>query len=193
MSLNYKQIFAKKERIKKDWLKLNPKLNNYSGIYILTREENGFKYGYIGQATHLIDRLVSHSEGYSQHIDKSLKAHKLYSEDNPNGWKVDFINCPIQELNSKEMEYTRQYANLGYQLRNKTGGSQGEGKFGINENKSPKNYTQGVEHGYLKARKEISSLFNKYLDYSIKDKPNKYKENALIKFKEFISIPDNNS
>ena len=44
---------------KKRLLKLNPKLNDRSGIYFLLREdENGFKYAYIGQAVHTLSRLA---------------------------------------------------------------------------------------------------------------------------------------
>ena len=51
----YRQIKqSKKERILKICSLM---LNENSGIYILTREENGFKYAYIGQANILLTRL----------------------------------------------------------------------------------------------------------------------------------------
>ena len=54
-------------------LTVNPKLDDNSGIYFLTREdENEIKYAYVGQAKHILTRLVQHLVGY-QHIDLSLK------------------------------------------------------------------------------------------------------------------------
>lgn len=35
---------------RKRLLKLNPDLNDHGGIYSLTRDEDGFKYAYIGQS-----------------------------------------------------------------------------------------------------------------------------------------------
>ena len=69
-------------------LKLNSELNDHGGIYFLTREEDGFKYAYIGQSKEsagILTRLCQHLVGYSQWIDLSLKKHKLYNEDNPTG------------------------------------------------------------------------------------------------------------
>ena len=73
---NYQNI-AKAKVIEKQnrerLLKVNPKLNDRSGIYFLLREdENGFKFGYIGQAKHILQRLCSHLTGFQQHIDLSL-------------------------------------------------------------------------------------------------------------------------
>lgn len=58
---------------KKRLLKVNPDLDNKSGIYFLTRvDENGIPFFYIGQAVHIIQRMCSHLTGY-QHIDLSIK------------------------------------------------------------------------------------------------------------------------
>ena len=68
----FKKAKAIEKKNKERLLKVNPKLNEDSGIYFLTRiDENGFKYAYIGQAVHLITRLSQHLVGY-QHIDLSL-------------------------------------------------------------------------------------------------------------------------
>ena len=93
--MNNRQNIAKVKAIelqnRKRLLAVNPKLDDESGIYFLTREdENGFRYAYIGQAVHIMQRLCSHLVGY-QHIDLSLKSHNFYSADNPYGWKVNFI------------------------------------------------------------------------------------------------------
>jgi hypothetical protein len=132
LNSNYKN-FAKAKAIeaenRKRWLKVDPHLSDNPGIYILTRvDEDGFKFGYAGQAKKLITRLCQHSVGHQQHIDLSLKKHGLYSEKNPCGWRVVHINCPESELDEMEQYCIRQLADQGYQLRNKTSGSQGAGK-----------------------------------------------------------------
>ena len=106
---NYKNI-AKAKAIEQEnklkLLRVNPQLNDESGIYFLLREdENGFKFAYIGQALHVITRLASHMVGYQQHIDLSLKKHKLYSAENPHGWRVEFLNFRKEILDEKEKFY----------------------------------------------------------------------------------------
>ena len=82
---------------------------------------------------------------------------------------------------------------MGYQLRNKTAGGQGEGKFEIAETKPRKTYYDGIKQGYEKARKEVAKLFEKNLTYSINGKENKNKQKALQKFKDFIEVEDEES
>lgn len=182
---NYWQAKAVEQKNKELLLKCNPKLNDGSGIYILTREENGFKFAYIGQAKHILTRLAQHLVGY-QHIDLSLKSHKLYSQENPTGWKISFFNCEEKDLDRLEQEYIKKSANAGYQLRNKTAGGQGKGKVSIADSKPSKGYYDGVKQGYTNAQKEVANWFDKSLDYSIKGKPNKNKEKAYDKFAKFI-------
>ena len=70
MATNYRQVYAIEKKNKERLLKVNPKLNDKSGIYFLLREdENGFKFAYIGQARSVLQRLCSHMSGYKQHID----------------------------------------------------------------------------------------------------------------------------
>lgn len=185
---NYAQIKAVEKKNKEKLLKVNPGLNNTSGIYFLTREdEDGFKYAYIGQARDILQRLCSHMVGY-QHIDLSLKSHGLYSKDNPYGWKVNYKTFPIKQLDEKEQLYIKQYALNGYQLRNKTSGSQGKGKKKIDEYKPQKGYRDGLKQGYANASREVAHLFEKHLDYKPKnDPPNRYQRQAMNKFKEFLN------
>lgn len=185
---SYAQIKAIEKKNKERLLKINPDLNEDSGIYFLIRaDEEGFKYAYIGQAKHILTRLASHLNGY-QHIDLSLKKHGLYTEDNPFGWEVHYMNFPESELDEKEQYYIKQYANGGYQLRNKTSGSQGEGKKQIDEYRPQKGYRDGVRQGYKNASREVSNLFEKHLNYSKKsDKPNKNQDKAVEKFEEFLN------
>ena len=159
MATNWKQLKAIEYKNKQRILKLCPDVPETSGIYIFFREESGFKYAYIGQAKHLLTRLAQHLKGY-QHIDLSLKKHGLYSSENPNGWEVAFVRLPLEDLDGAEQRFIQRYANAGYQLRNKTAGGQGEGKFEIAETRPRKTYQEGVKQGYEKARKEVAGLFN---------------------------------
>lgn len=96
-------------------MKINPKLDDGSGIYFLTRtDENKIPYFYIGQAVHIIQRMCSHLTGY-QHIDLSIKKRGFYSEENPFGWKINFIHYPVEQLDKMEqywiLEYTKKDIN----------------------------------------------------------------------------------
>lgn len=186
---NMKQVYAINKKNEKKLLEVNPKLNNSSGIYFLTRlDEDGFRYAYIGQAKHILDRLVQHMSGY-QHIDLSIKAHGLYSENNPYGWNVNFMSFPINQLDEKEQYYIKQYALKGYQLRNKTSGSQGEGKRKIDDYKPSKGYRDGLQQGYINASRDMAHLFDLHLTYAPKsDKPNKNQLLAMEKFKNFLEF-----
>lgn len=183
---NYKQIFAIQKANKEKLLKVCPTLTDESGIYILTREENGFKYAYIGQAVKLLSRLCSHLSGY-QHIDLSLRKHGLYSKENPTGWEISHLSYSTSELDEMEQYFIKQYANDGYQMRNKTAGSQGKGKEQIAEYKPSKGYRQGLEQGYKNAQREVKHLFDLHLCYSTKSNiPSKNQAKALAKFKDFL-------
>ena len=147
---NIAKAKAIEQENKKRLLKINPQLNDESGIYILTRkDENGFQFAYIGQAVHILSRLASHMAGYKQHIDLSLKKHKLYSEGNPYGWKVEHMNVPLDQLDEQEKYYIRFYAENGYQLRNVSLGGQGGNRSSgtIGDRKQPRTYSEGIQQG----------------------------------------------
>lgn len=189
--MTYRQRIAIKNANKKKILEILPRCPERSGIYFFIREEDGFKYAYIGQAVNLLSRIADHLSGF-QHIDLSIKKHKLWSKDNPTGWNVHYMEYPESELNEKEQFYIKRYANAGYQLRNATAGSQGEGKHGLDSNKQPKGYYDGLAQGYKNARRDVAHWFKLHLDYRIKsDKPNKVQEKAKAKFEEFIREDDN--
>lgn len=191
--MNNRQNIAKAKSIeqknKKRLLAVNPKLNEKSGIYFLLRtDENGFKFAYIGQAKSVLQRLARHLSGYSQHIDLSLRKHKLYSEDNPYGWRVEFLNFPESELDEKEKFYIKQYADAGYQLRNVSLGGQGEGRNMINETKSAKGYRDGILQGKKALARELSSIISKHLTVRLKEEKqgNKVSEKQLEKFNRML-------
>ena len=184
--MNYKQIYAIKKENEERILKVCPNCPNTSGIYFLLREENGFKFGYIGQAKHLLSRLAQHLSGY-QHIDLSIKKHGLWSEENPTGYKVHCLQFPENELDEKEQYFIKKYANAGYQMRNATSGSQGVGKKGLENARPTRTYYDGLAQGYKNAQKEIAHLFDLHLDYATKKQPpTKLQEKALSKFKDFL-------
>jgi hypothetical protein len=185
--VNYKQIYAIKRANEERILKVCPNCPNTSGIYFLLREENGFKFGYVGQAKHILERLGSHLSGY-QHIDLSLKKHGFWDEKNPTGYKIHFLQFPESELDEKEQYFIKRYANAGWQMRNvESGGSQG--KTDIGERRQSRGYYDGVAQGYKNAQKEIAHLFDLHLDYTTKKQPpTKLQEKALEKFKNFIDV-----
>lgn len=184
--MDYRQIKAIEKKNKERILAVRPSTPETSGIYVLHREEDGFKYGYVGQAKHLLTRLAQHLSGY-QHIDLSIKKHGLYSKENPCGWKISCAQYPETDLDAKEQEWIRYLASKGYQMRNKTSGSQGKGKHGIADNKPAKGYYDGLAQGYKNARKFVANLFDKHLQYSKKsDKPNKLQDKAVEKFEDFL-------
>lgn len=188
--MDYKKIYAIKMQNERQIKKLCPKAEHKSGIYCFHREdENGFKYAYVGLATKsVLSRCADHLRGFDQHIDKSIRKHKLYSEENPFGWKLDILCfCSAEECNEKEQFYIKKVHQSGRQLLNVTGGSQGKGKFNISENRATKGYLQGLANGYMNARKDIAHLFKLHLDYTTKRQPPTVnQQKALQKFADFL-------
>lgn len=192
LNRNIRQAMAIEAKNKKRLLVLNPNLDEESGIYFLTREdENGIRYAYIGQAVHILQRLASHLTGY-QHIDLSLKKHGLYSVNNIYGWKVGFLHFSKEQLDEKEQYFIRQYALNGYQLRNKTSGSQGAGKEKIDDFKPARGYYDGLKQGRKNLARELSSIASKHLSIHVKAEKagNKVSEKQ---FEKFMSLIDENS
>lgn len=186
---NPRQRYAIEAKNRKRLLEVNPSLTDESGIYFLTRtDENGFRYAYIGQAVHILQRLAQHLVGY-QHIDLSLKKHNLYSIENPYGWKIGFMHFPVSQLDEKEQYYIKMYADNGYQLRNKTSGSQGEGKTQIDEYRPQKGYRDGIKQGRKNLARELSNIAEKHLRIELREdkRGNKVSERQLDKFMELIN------
>ena len=184
---NYKKIYAIKRENEKRVLRVCPSCPNTSGIYFFLRKEDDFKYAYIGQAKHLLDRIASHLSGY-QHIDLSIKKHGLWSEDNPCGYEINYLEFPESVLDDQEQYFIKKYANAGWQLRNvESGGKQG--KTTINERRPAKTYYDGIEQGEKNARKMVAHLFDLHLDYiPKKNPPTKNQQKAMLKFKDFLDL-----
>lgn len=183
--MNYKQIYAIKKANEERILKLCPNIPQRSGIYIFYREEIGFKYAYVGQAVDLLKRTAEHLKISDNHIDRSLKVHGLYNENNLTGYKLWFKEFPKIELDEKEQEYERKIANLGYQLLNKTIGGQGVGKNNLDVGKSTKGYRDGIAQGRKNLIKELKGML-KYLKVTVKteNRALKLEKRMLDKFND---------
>ena len=185
MRMNYRQIYARKAECEKRIKEVCSDCPNTSGIYFILREEDGFRYGYVGKAKHLLERLGQHLIGY-QHIDLSIKKHGLWSEENPAGYKIHFLQFPESQLDEKERYFIQKYANAGWQMRNvESGGT--NGKTDIADRRPARGYFDGKEAGYLMARREVAHWFSLHLNVSMK-KPTKNAEKAYKKFLEFIDL-----
>lgn len=174
-------------------LKINPKLDDESGIYFLTRvDEDNIHYFYIGQALHIMQRMCGHLVGY-QHIDLSIKKRGFYSEDNPYGWQINFLHYPKSELDKWEQYWILEYTKKGYQCRyNKTAGGQGQGKEKINEFKPVKGYRDGIKQGKITLARELSSIAEKHLKIEIReDKANN--KVSQKQYEKFMAAIDENS
>ena len=186
---NIAKVKAIEKKNRERLLKVNPKLDDKSGIYFLTRkDEDNIGYFYIGQAKHIMQRMCGHLVGY-QHIDLSIKKRGFYSEDNPYGWKLNFLHYPISELDKWEQHWILEYTKKGYQCRyNKTSGGQGEGKEKINEFKPSKGYRDGLAQGRLNLARELKGIIDKHLVVSLKPEKqnNKVSIKQLEKFNELL-------
>lgn len=187
-NVNYRQIFAKKRKNEDKIREFCPDIKSTSGIYWFGRQdENGIKYGYIGKASkNILSRMSDHFSGF-QHIDLSIKKWGMYDEHkNPYGYKCGVVcYCKPEECDGKEQYYIKEWANKGIQLRNiQSGGSLG--RTNIAENKPAKGYYDGVAYGEVKTKRKVKEFFDKYLDYNIKEPPNKIKERKLQEFADFL-------
>ena len=186
---NYRQRIAIDKKNEQRLLSINPELDNLSGIYFLTREDEvGIKYAYIGQAKHLLKRLVDHLGGY-QHIDRSIKKHGLYGPGNQYGWRIGFIHYHETDLDIQEKRWIKEYANAGYQLRNKTAGGQGEGKIQIDEYRPSKGYRDGLRQGRINLARELKHIIDTHLIVSLKPEKenNKVSQKAFERFGELLN------
>lgn len=192
---NIAQIKAIEKKNRERLLKVNPNLNDRSGIYFLTRtDENDISYFYIGQAVNIIQRMCGHLTGY-QHIDLSVKKRGFFSEENPYGWKLNFINYPKSELDKMEQYWILEYTKRGYQCRyNKTAGGQGEGKEKINEFKPSRGYRDGLKQGEKNLARELSSIAEKHLKIEIREdkKNNKISQRQYEKFMDLLKVGECN-
>ena len=112
----------------------------------------------------------------------------MYSVENIYGWKIGFIYYPVERLDEMEQYHIKEYARNGYQLRNKTTGSQGKGKQQLDEYKPAKGYYDGLKQGRKALAKELSTIIEKHLEISLKQgkEGNKISLKQFEKFKELL-------
>lgn len=162
-----------------------PTIDNKSGIYFFIRRTDK-NYAYIGKASNLMQRTISHIKGHEQHIDLSLKTRGIASLLNPKGWELNVLHFPKEELDEKERYFIEMYQKAGFELYNiESGGT--DGKTDINERKPSRGYQDGLKQGKKNIQRFVAKLFEKNLTYSINGTPNKNKEKALKKFEDFLS------
>lgn len=182
---NLARVKAIERKNKERILKVNPDLKDESGIYFLTRtDEDGISYFYIGQSVSVLSRIVSHMSGY-QHIDLSLRKRSFYSDENPYGWKINYIKYPADELDKWEQYWILEYTKRGYQCRyNKTSGGQNSSKEKINEYRPSKGYRDGLKQGRINLARELKNIIDKHLSVTLKPEKegNKVSQKALDKF-----------
>ena len=189
MAPNCRKIMAIRKANEDKIRKMCPEVTDNPGIYLFWRiDSDGFRFCYIGQARTLCKRMAEHLSGY-QHIDLSIKKHKFYNEEsNPWGYHAEVIEeCSLEELDAREQYWIKYYANQGFQLRNKTTGSQSEGKAALGDAKSNKGYRDGLQQGRKNTQREIKELFDKYLTYDIKGKYGKIKQRKYDEFTAFLN------
>lgn len=187
------QRFAVQSNYEKQVAKLYPTITRKSGIYLFFRvNEKGEHCAYVGQAQNLLQRIAGHLSVRAKktHIDKSLEKHKLCSTENPEGWKVAVLElCDKSLLDIREQAYIDHYKNRkDIKLYNVTGGGQLDKKEDVGERFEVKlkSYKNGKNFAYEKARLQVKTYFDKYLDFSIKPPTNKIKERKFAEFQEFL-------
>lgn len=183
--VNYRKVFADKEKATAQLLSVCPNAIHRSGIYFYLREDLDGNHGYIGKAIDLCNRNVSHIMGYDQRIDISIKKRGFYSAINPSGWKLNVLYYPKDELDMWERHWIDKYRNAGYDLYNvESGGT--DGKTIIGERKLPKNYRDGVAQGRKALAKELRHIIDTHLEVSVR-KENKISQKAMEKFWELLN------
>lgn len=163
-----------------------------SGIYLYERtDEKGISYFYIGLAVNIFNRQISHWNGF-QRIDISMRKRGFKNKDNPYGWQFKILEyCPKDKLNEREQYWIMEYLKRGEQTYNLNyGGNQGKSNT---FDKERKGYQQGIAQGEKKTKEQVKTYFEKYLDYSIKGKPNKIKERKLQEFTDFLADKNDNN
>ena len=195
--MNYRQRFAILNDKKKIIKTMCPQITNKSGIYMFSRiNEDCNICIYVGQAKDLLSRTAQHLMDKKQHIDKSIYVHKLYDQiSNPSGWFVRILEfCDEEMLDIREQHYIEYFRSKNdVVLYNVTGGGQFNKAEDIGERYEVKlkSYRNGKAIAYDKAKQYVKTMFDKYLDYTIKGKPTKIKERKLKEFKDFLGGTDN--
>lgn len=187
--MDYSRVFAMKRERENRIKRICPSIPYSSGIYVFYRtDEAGINRAYCGQAVNLCERCASHLREYD-HIALSLKKHKFYSESNPTGWKLSYRTCRKDELDQKEIETIKAFADKGFQMYNVTAGGQSAGKQVTGQYKPPKTYRQGIQQGKITLARELKHIIDIHLNVSIRPEKanNKVSIKALEKFNDLLN------
>lgn len=186
-----KETYVKRKIAENQLKTIAPNLEDRPAIY------TWYRYAeikcYIGQvkSRRLKERSIEHILAYD-HLGNSIRTHKLYSKDNPLGWRLKVEYCSEEDLDDLERQRIAEAQKNGYTLYNITSGGQNAGKEDINQRASGKTYTEGKKYGYQQCLNEIKELFDKYLVAIPKDtdkkKNGEIKEIYLRKLKEFEEL-----
>ena len=189
---NYRQVFAMKAQREKRIEEICPGIPYKPGIYVFYRTcESGIRRAYCGQAVSLKERCGSHLGEYD-HLALSLKKWKFYGPDNPYGWKLTYKECPKEDLDQREVETIRYWADNGFQMYNVLSGSQSAGKTQIGTFKQPKTYTQGKVEGKKQLAKQLTSIIDKHLEVKIQEGKQHNKVSQKMKDKFFELLDERN-
>lgn len=186
--MDYRKVFAIKQERENRIKKICPSIPYSCGIYVFYRtDEAGINRAYCGQAVNLSERCASHLAEYD-HIALSLKKHKFYSENNPTGWHLAYRTCKKNELDQKEIETIKAFADKGFQMYNITAGGQSTGKQVTGQYKPPKTYRQGIQQGKIALARELKHIIDTHLEVSIRSEKlnNKVSIKALEKFNNLL-------
>lgn len=186
--MDYRKIFAVRQERENRIKRVCPGIPYSSGIYAFYRiDEAGIKRSYVGQAVSLCERCAAHLGEYD-HIALSLKKHKFYSAENPTGWKLTYRACKKSELDQKEIETIKAFADKGFQMYNITAGGQSAGKQVTGQYNQPKTYRQGIQQGKISLARELKHIIDTHLQVLIKPEKqnNKVSQKALEKFINLI-------
>lgn len=192
MTPNYRKIFAIKSARENKIKDACPDITNASGIYVFYRvDENGIKRAYAGQAVNLLKRCASHLGEYD-HLALSLKKHGFCKDGNPYGWKIIFRECEKDELDAREIETIRQFADNGFQMYNVSLGAQGTNRLSgqLSSRKPSKGYRDGIQQGRKNLAKELKDIIDKHLVVELKPEKanNKVSQKQFDKFKELLEM-----
>lgn len=180
---NYNQYRVIKKKMELKISKNYPNIKNQSGIYMFCRV-----VAYIGKSSEkdgILGRCASHCIDHKQHIDNSIHSRKLTCDGGQ--WHiVPLAYCKGSQVDEMERKFISEYQAKGYELLNiESGGT--TGKSDINERKLGKGYYEGIAQGKKKTLEQVKTYFEKYLDFSIKGKPNKIKERKFQEFADFLA------
>ena len=102
------------------------------------------------------------------------------------------MTCPKSELDDREINTIKVFADRGFQMYNVTAGGQGLGKVVSGQYKQPKTYMQGIQQGKKVLARELSSIAEKHLKIEIRDdkKHNKISQKQYEKFMDLLKAGD---